>query len=748
MPEKETSFELENRQHTCRPSTIETRRKHVVCVRKACKHYGSKENKIIVLNDLDMTVPKGTIYGLLGSSGCGKTTLLNCIIGRMKLNAGELWVLGGSPGTKGSELPGPRIGYMPQKIELFTEFTIRETMKYFGWIARMTANQIEDRLRFLTDLLKLPEDNQTIKALSGGQQRRVSLAVVLLHEADLLILDEPTVGLDPVLRETIWNHLRDITKDGTTTVIITTHYIEETRHAHLIGFLRGGYIVAEESPSSILNRFALDSLEEVFLKLSIMQNMHHRRRTIPSQFMTDGCAMPSKVSNDPVDDSGSEISSDFGDGIFTEKYEKRFSLVRKLSTLKLTNNNCEPKVTDYLIRMNFLHLKALIWKNFLWHWRNWPLMLPIIAMPVLSFALFYVTIGHAPAVINVAIFNQEDGNNSCGIMQCNSTTLGCHYLKYLRDERITMIPYSSQSKAINSVITGLTHGSIIIQHNYSSAIRRRLQNWLRPNEWDLRFSTIDVYRDSSAKGIAMYLDFYLVKSFFRFAMDYLESCDINKDVVKIPFKWNNPVYGNEENDFTEFAVPGIISSTAFFFAATLTAVTLLIEKNEGIFERSLVMGVTPIELLISHIISESTLMLVQVFSLVICGISLFHMTLRGSTVLVMSLVTLIGFCGMWFGFALSSACKRDLTATYILLGAYFLMIVMCGIMWPIEGMIYELRMVTVILPLTSPVESLRSIMQRGWGLFEPTVYNGCITISAWTLLFIIISVVVLKFKKA
>uniref|UniRef100_A0A1A9ZUT0 ABC transporter domain-containing protein n=1 Tax=Glossina pallidipes TaxID=7398 RepID=A0A1A9ZUT0_GLOPL len=173
-------------------------------------------------------------YGLLGASGCGKTTLLSCIVGRRRLNSGEIWVLGGRPGSRGSGVPGPRIGYMPQEVALYGEFTMRETLIYFGMIADMSRRDVEDRTEFLLKLLNLPNGSKFVKNLSGGQQRRMSLAAALLHEPELLILDEPTVGVDPVLRQSIWDHLVDITKNGNTTVIITTHYIDECAQAHVV----------------------------------------------------------------------------------------------------------------------------------------------------------------------------------------------------------------------------------------------------------------------------------------------------------------------------------------------------------------------------------------------------------------------------------------------------------------------------------------------------------------------------------
>ncbi|KYM87313.1 ABC transporter G family member 23, partial [Atta colombica] len=240
-----------------------------VIVRNAIKRY---EKGQLVFDGLNMTVSKGSIYGLLGASGCGKTTLLSCIVGVRYLDSGEIWVLGGNPGSKGSGIPGPRVGYMPQEISLVGEFSVNGALYYFGRINGLDDEEIETRHKFFSDLLQLPPADRLVKNMSGGQQRRVSFAAALIHKPELLILDEPTVGLDPILRENIWAYLSQITEKENITVLITTHYIEETKDANKIGLMRCGKLLAESAPQKLLERFQCSYLEEAFLKLCEIQN--------------------------------------------------------------------------------------------------------------------------------------------------------------------------------------------------------------------------------------------------------------------------------------------------------------------------------------------------------------------------------------------------------------------------------------------------------------------------------------------
>ena len=198
--------------------------KNAVEVNNLHRSYG----KVSILKGFNMTIPVGTIYGLLGPSGCGKSTYLKILLGRLSSQGGPVNVFNKPPGTYNHPIPGSAVGYMPQESALYPEFTIEETLEFYSRLYGMTTEHYMQRKRFLLEFLSLPTEDRLIRNLSGGQQRRVSLCVALLHNPPLLILDEPTVGVDPMLRSKIWQYLVELSQTGVS-IIITTHYIEETR---------------------------------------------------------------------------------------------------------------------------------------------------------------------------------------------------------------------------------------------------------------------------------------------------------------------------------------------------------------------------------------------------------------------------------------------------------------------------------------------------------------------------------------
>lgn len=197
----------------------------------------------LILKGINLCVPYGSIYGLIGESGGGKTSLIRCIWGYYKPNYGSISVLGVTPKVNDikSQVPGPRLGLMPQDLSLDSALTGREVLTFFGRVHGIDDKIINAKCYQYQKMLNIPKLDCYIGSLSGGQARRLSFACAIIHDPQLLILDEPTVGSDPLSRNAMWQYLYRLKSEGCTT-LITTHYVDELTNADLISVLREGKI--------------------------------------------------------------------------------------------------------------------------------------------------------------------------------------------------------------------------------------------------------------------------------------------------------------------------------------------------------------------------------------------------------------------------------------------------------------------------------------------------------------------------
>ncbi|MDA8194183.1 MAG: ABC transporter ATP-binding protein [Thermaerobacter sp.] len=218
--------------------------------------------RTVILEGVTLSIAAGSIAALVGPSGSGKTTLVRLIAGLLQPSAGRVTVLGhGVP----DPATAARIGYMAQSDALYSELSGEQNLKFFAGLYGLTGKRRSDRIAQLMEWVALASDQKKpVWAYSGGMRRRLSLAIALLSEPDLLILDEPTVGVDPVLRQQFWREFERLRDQGRT-LLITTHVMDEANRADRVGFLREGRLLAEGTPQELRERTAAASLEDAFL---------------------------------------------------------------------------------------------------------------------------------------------------------------------------------------------------------------------------------------------------------------------------------------------------------------------------------------------------------------------------------------------------------------------------------------------------------------------------------------------------
>jgi ABC-2 type transport system ATP-binding protein len=215
----------------------------------------------VVLPAVSLEIPVGSVTGLLGPSGCGKTTLLRAIVGVQRVESGEVRVLGDPAGTP---VQRRRVAYVTQAPSVYADLTVRENLRYFAEILGAEASRIDA----VAVTVGLTEHLDTrVASLSGGERSRASLAVALLGKPELLILDEPTVSLDPVLRRELWQTFHRLAGDGAT-LLVASHVMDEADRCDHLVFMREGEIIASASPDEIRRQTGKDDLEDAFIALA------------------------------------------------------------------------------------------------------------------------------------------------------------------------------------------------------------------------------------------------------------------------------------------------------------------------------------------------------------------------------------------------------------------------------------------------------------------------------------------------
>jgi ABC-2 type transport system ATP-binding protein len=232
----------------------------VVKIDSVSKSYSRR----MILDNISLNIENGQIYGLIGPSGAGKTTLVKIMVGMEKADAGVIQVLD-------KKMPNLEtmqdIGYMAQSDALYSDLTGEENLKFFASLFKISKADQKKRIAYVAELVNLTDHlKKKVSAYSGGMKRRLSLGIALIQNPSVLILDEPTVGIDPELRLSIWNELYRLRNSERKTIIVTTHVMDEALKCDVLAMIRDGRVLTKGSPNALMESYNVSNLEDVFIK--------------------------------------------------------------------------------------------------------------------------------------------------------------------------------------------------------------------------------------------------------------------------------------------------------------------------------------------------------------------------------------------------------------------------------------------------------------------------------------------------
>lgn len=677
---------------------------YAVCLRDVSFCFGRKQ----VLDNVNLCVPQGKIYALLGSSGSGKTTLLRCVLGRLKVDKGDILLLKSTneANVVQSFIPGQGVGFMPQETVLFDDFSIKDTFQYFGCLYGLNSKELKIKSEFLTQLLKLPPMARIVSTLSGGQKRRVSLAIALIHEPPLLILDEPTVGVDPILRETIWKYLLEVSRINGTTVIITTHYIEEARTADLVGFLRFGQMLIEDNPVKVMEKFKTSTLEDAFNKICKIENQ----------------MLPLRTSNN------------FKPQVDRYQHMKPFECDKQTYVSELTK------------------LKTQVRKNFHRYFYSYTSILTKLLFPLFQLSVAAVTLDVYTYDVPIAVCNRDI-----------NPVYSQLWLESFDPKYTRFISFNSKESALDSVRFGKTLAAIIIPENFSELLPQR-NNFADMDSEMLAKSNIAVYQDTTNVVVSINLRNNILTAFSTFTNKVLEKLETEREDEE-----NVEGRGVESSDYEDETlhadyrlplnfksfkpdwkqvinyVPEALAQITFFAMTAFAGVSLVLEKKHGMYERTVLTGVGTNSYVTAHIIVQVVILLCQI-AVLYAGFDMMGIEANGPVIYTVPQVIINSICGMAFGLLCASFFNSELGTLVLIAFTYFPLMFISGMIWPIETEPEVVQKVAAVLPLAVPSMALEEVFYRGSDFTHPLIFWGFSVSFVWAFIFLFFTYIVFKFK--
>ncbi len=693
----------------------------------------------LAVDNVSFSVQKAAIFGLLGPNGSGKSTIIRMLCGVLAPSGGQASVLGFDAASESEQIKR-RIGYMSQKFSLYNDLSVRENLEFYGRIYGLDSERLEERKRIVIDLAEISRfTDQLAGTLSGGWKQRLALACSLIHEPEVLFLDEPTAGIDPVARRQLWELLYALSARGVT-LFVTTHYMDEAERCTDVGYIYMSKLLVVGRPEQLkklpqvtptgLHRYEIQSAQAVKKLLDLRELAGVEDVTLFGERLH--VLVEDQVSIDDLkqavaDDSHTQTPDVVDIREITPSLEDVFVTLTKLAEDKpqeavaLYADNAAtlaaPSNDDNLAtatarttpqrpvgkvpqRSPIAGLMAVLIKEF-FHIRRQPSTLFfMLVVPVMQTIIFGWAINTQIEHIPTVVFNLDGKRQSRELMDAFVNTRQFTVVSKVQD-------HASFQHALSA---GRAKVGLLIPADYSDRLLagQQAQVQLLIDGSDSQVATTAL---NSANLLGINASFSLARQKGE-AMQFAPARNEFGNLA-MPIEIRSRLLYNPDLESSRFFVPGLVGIILQLVTLFLTSFAVVRERELGTLEQLFVTPVSRAGLLLGKLIPYAIVGFIEVLIVLTIMVYVFNVPIRGDLLLLVALSLLFVICSLGLGLLVSTLAKTQVEAMQFAFIIMLPSVLLSGFMFPRSEMPTPIYLVSFAIPVTYFIEILRGIVLRG-----------------------------------
>lgn len=692
----------------------------VIDVRDLTRWFGD----VVAVRDVNFQVARGSIFGLLGPNGSGKSTIIRMLLGILPPSGGAASVLGLDSATQ-SELIKPRVGYMSQQFSLYTDLSVRENLDFYGRIYRLDRPRLEERRREVLELTALDDYiDQLAGTLSGGWKQRLALACSLIHEPEVLFLDEPTAGIDPVARRHLWDLLFELSGRGVT-LFVTTHYMDEAERCTDVGYIYMSKLLVMGKPRELKQlpeispqgsrRYEL-RIPAAAERLSEFRQLEGvRDATLFGE--TLHVLVDEHLSPQVLLERSAVAEQNFDAREIPPSLEDVFVTLTAQAEQGETPEQ-EPAATDSgeegpagapppeapasaqskPSRPNS-GLWAILMKE-MFHIRRQPSTLFfMLVVPVMQTLIFGYAIDTEIEHIPTVVFDMDGRRAARELVEAFENTRRFEVMQYAYDEQLFE----------RALTAGRAQVGIRIPPDYSDALLRGEQTQVQ-----VLIDGSDSQVATTAQSTAQLLGLNLSIAMARAKGESLQIAPARdpSGQASLPLEVRTRLLYNPDLESSHFFVPGLVGIILQLVTLFLTSFAIVRERELGTLEQLFVTPVGRMGLLLGKLLPYALIGFLEVLMVLTVMIYVFGVPINGSAILLLALSMLFMVCSLGLGLLVSTVAKTQLEAVQIAFAIMLPSVLLSGFMFPRSEMPWIIYLFTFAIPVTYFIEILRGIVLR------------------------------------